>query len=82
MALWFDLNINAETIGHVEIRRREALDLRNPAAIADVWSTYDVRRDGLLVGQVRHRYGDRAWKLLALACSLINTTDATREPAP
>jgi hypothetical protein len=74
MALWFTLSINDERIGHVEIRRREPLDLRDPAAIADVWSMYDVRRDGHLVGQVRHRYGAGAWTLLALASNLIDAS--------
>lgn len=73
MALWFDLNINEQRIGTVEIRRKEHLDLSNAAAIANVWSTYDVRRDGELIGQVRHMYGDGAWKLLALVADLIAT---------
>ena len=73
MALWFDLRINAQTIGNVEIRRRSWLDLDDPLT-ADTWNTYDVRRDGVLVGQVRHRYGHGAWKLLALAASLLDET--------
>lgn len=74
MALWFDLKVNHDRIGTVEIRRREALDIRDPAVIADVRSTYDVRVNGHLIGQVReHRYGDGAWRLLALATDLIDT---------
>lgn len=71
MALWFYLSINDQRIGVVGIRRREPLDLTDPAAIAHVESTYDVRRDEVLVGQVRHVYGHGAWKLLALAADLI-----------
>ncbi len=71
MALWFNLSINEQRLGGVEIRRREHLDLTNPAAIADTWSTYDVWRDGVPIGQVRHVYGHGAWKLLALAADLI-----------
>jgi hypothetical protein len=71
MALWFNLKINEQCIGGVEVQRREPLDLSDPSAIADTWSTYDVRRDGVLVGQVRHVYGHGAWKLLSLASDLI-----------
>lgn len=71
MALWFRLNINLERIGVVEIRRRGQLDLSDPVAIANVRSTYDVRRNGHLVGQVTHRYGDGAWRLVAHAADLI-----------
>lgn len=72
MALWFDLKINHEHIGTVEIRRREHLDITDRAAIADVVSTYTVRQSGHLIGEVRHRYGDGAWRLLALATNLID----------
>lgn len=72
MALWFNLRAGSQPIGHVEIQRREHLDLTDPAAIADLWSTYDVRCDGRLVGQVRHCYGHGAWKLLTLAASLLD----------
>ena len=78
MAVWFDLRLNAERLGAVEIRRREPLDLTDPAAIANTWSTYDVRRDGVLVGQVRHVYGHGAWHLLALATGLIAQEDDDR----
>lgn len=75
MAVWFNLSINEQRIGGVEIRRREHLDLSDPAAIADTWNTYDVWRDGVHVGQVRHVYGHGAWQLLALASSLIASAD-------
>jgi len=82
MALWLKLNVNHEEIGFVEIRRREYLDLTDPAAIADTWSTYDVFRNGRTVGQVRHVYGHGAWKLLALASDLIAQEAApAAEPA-
>lgn len=71
MALWFDLRVNANRIGLVEIRRVEHLDLADQAAIADAVSTYRIRRDGRYVGAVRHRYGDGAWQLLAAAADLI-----------
>lgn len=71
MALWFNLAVNAERIGHVEIQRREYFDLTDQAAIADAVGTYDVYRDGWPVGQVRHRYGDGAWRLLALVAGLL-----------
>lgn len=76
MALWFRLNINSERIGTVEIRRRERLDLTDRAAIQDAVSTYEVRRDGVLLGTVEHRYGDKAWRLLATAAELIAKEDA------
>ena len=75
MALWFQLKVNAELLGTVEIRRQEDLDLSDLAAIAYTWSTYDVRRDGILVGQVRHVYGHGAWHLLALVASLLADDD-------
>lgn len=71
MALWFTLCDNAESLGMVEVRCREWLDLSDPAAIADVWSTYDVYRDWELVGQVRHQYGRGPWRLLMLAVAAI-----------
>lgn len=71
MALWFDLNINGRLIGEVEIQRREPLDLTDQAAIQDAVSTYDVFNRGRLIGQVRHRYGDGAWRLLAIAAALL-----------
>lgn len=77
MALWFNLRINDERIGVVEIQRRELLDLSDPAAIANEWCTYDVLRDEQLIGQVRHMYGHGAWRLLALASNLL-----ANEPAP
>ena len=80
MALWFNLAINDERIGQVEIKRLEFLDLSDPEAIADVWSTYEVRRDGRLVGQVRHQYGHGAWRLLALASALLDSDDLERRP--
>lgn len=71
MALWFQLKVNTELLGTVEIRRCTTLDLADPAAIADVISTYTVRRDTAYVGTVQHRYGDGAWKLLAAVTSLL-----------
>lgn len=76
MSLWFDLNLTAGrghhvVIGQVEIRRVEWLDLTDQAAIADVVSTYDVHHDGQHIGQVRHRYGDGKWPLVAKAANLI-----------
>lgn len=68
--LWFDLNINEERIGLATIRRREKLDLADPAVIHAVCS-YEVSHDGKHVGIVTHRYGDGAWKLVALAAALI-----------
>lgn len=78
MALWFNLRINRSGIGMVEIRRREDLDISNSAAIQDAVSTYDVFRDEEQIGTVEHRYGDRAWKLLALATDLLAKEDAGR----
>lgn len=76
MAMWFRLRINAEHIGMVEVRRQEHLDLTNQAAIQDAVSTYSVFRDGQPIGSVKHRYGDGAWKLLALTADLIVEEDA------
>jgi hypothetical protein len=76
MAVWFGLNSSAERIGDVVIRRVEPLDLADPAAIQDVVSTYEVSRDGLLVGTVKHRYGDKAYRLVSLATALIAEEDA------
>src|SRR5690349_20576276 len=86
MALWFNLNCNDERIGQVEIRRREHLGLSNPPGIRDAVSTYDLRRDGELVGAVKHRYGDGAGRLLGLAADLIeqeaSVFDPSWRPAP
>jgi hypothetical protein len=71
MALWFDVNINSQRIGTIDIQRREPLDLTDPASIQDAVCTYVVRRDGDLVGTVRHRYGDGVWVLLVIATDLI-----------
>ena len=73
MALWFSLKVNADKIGLMEIRRREDLNLHDPAAIADVVCTYRVIVDGVHVAEVRHRYGDGAWKLVALAAEAAST---------
>lgn len=82
MALWFDLMVNMGHLGTVGIRCREHLDLTNQAAIQDAVSTYEVSRSGRLVGTVRHRYGDGAWRLLALASALIADKDANTPRGP
>lgn len=69
--LWFDLRLNSQTIGSMEIQRHEDLDLGDPAS-ADTVCTYTVYVDGLNVGEVRHRYGDGAWRLVALAADLAS----------
>lgn len=71
MALWFELRINAQGIGLVQIQRREPLDLGDPSAIRDAVSTYTVMHDHVYVGTIRHRYGDGAMRLVALATALI-----------
>lgn len=82
MSVWFALRINSGHIGTVEIRRTEYLDLSDKAAIQDVVSTYEVKRDDVLVGTVEHRYGDGAWRLVSLACDLVARADAPHRPAP
>lgn len=79
MALWFDLKINAEQIGSIEVRRQEPFDLNSPA-VNEQWFTYNVRRDGRLVGQVRHYYGHGAWQLLTLVSSLLAEDDRAAPP--
>ena len=69
--LWYDLKIGAELIGEVEIQRMQRLDLSDPEAIQDVISPYRVRVNRVVIGVVRHRYGDGAWVLNALAADLI-----------
>jgi hypothetical protein len=76
MSLWFDLNINDQRIGDVDIQRVEPLDVSDPVAIADVVSAYTVRRNGVPIGTVHHRYGDGAWRLLVLAANCIDIHDA------
>jgi hypothetical protein len=71
VALWFVLRVGDERLGGVEVRRQERLDLRDRSAIADVVSTYQVHRDEVLVGEVRHRYGAGAWQLLAAVAALL-----------
>lgn len=75
MSVWFGVNLNAERIGDVVIRRVEPLDLADPAAIQDVVSTYEVSRDGRLVGTVKHRYGAGPFRLVSLATALIAEED-------
>jgi hypothetical protein len=75
MAVWFHLNINDTVIGMVEIRRRQPLDLTDQAGIQDVVSIYTVSRDHRKVGEVQHRYGDGAWRLVAAAADLIACDD-------
>jgi hypothetical protein len=74
VALWFDLNINAHTLGLVEIQRLDDLDLRDPEAIADKVCTYLVRFDHIDIGYVQHRYGDGAFRLAEIACGLLART--------
>jgi hypothetical protein len=81
MALHYDLQINREMIGWVEIQRIEERDISNAAAVADVWSTYKVKRDGRLVGTLQHRYGDGAWQLNRLAAALLADDDLARRAA-
>ena len=78
MALWARLMVNAEQIGVVEIQRREFLDLTAQASIQDEVSTYDVTVDGQACGTVRHRYGDGAWRLLALAAEAVAARNAAQ----
>jgi len=73
VAVWFEVNINSQYIGDVEIRRREKLDLGDQAAIQDVVSTYLVTLNGMHMGDVRHRYGDGVWRLIAIATEIIAT---------
>ena len=77
MALWFDLNIGANRLGTVEVRRQEPFDLTDPA-VNEQWFTYNVRRDGELIGQVRHLYAHGAWQLLSLVSALLAADDQTR----
>jgi hypothetical protein len=80
MSAWYSVKINDQHIGMVEIQRQEPLDLSDPAAIADEVCTYTVRRDRQVVGEVKHRYGDKVWKLNALAAALIANVDASKPP--
>lgn len=68
MSLWLAPRVGlADPVGHMEIRRREYLDLSDKAAIADAVSTYEVRIDSEFRATVSHRYGDGAWVLLRKA---------------
>ena len=69
MAVEVLLGINGCDVGFVEVRRVDPVDVAVPDA--DVVCTYDVRRDGCVVGQVKHRYGDGVWQLAASATALI-----------
>lgn len=80
MAMWFDLRVGTEHVGGIEIRRQEPFDLTDPA-INEQWFTYNVRRDGRLVGQVRHVYGHGAWRLLELVSSLLAEDDWVQREA-
>lgn len=78
MSLWFLLNINNQCIGRLDVQRQDDLDLSDPAAIADVVSTYTVRVDELDRAEVRHRYGDGAWVLVRRALNAaFPVVDAT-----
>ncbi len=67
--------MNGNPITSVEVQRHEHLDLSDQQAIAGVVNTYEVRRDGIPMGTVRHRYGDKAPRLSALALALIADLD-------
>jgi hypothetical protein len=75
MAVHFIVRINGAEVGGVKIQRVEPLDFNDPA-VADAVCTYDVRHDGRDVGQVRHRYGDDAYRLVSLATALIAEENA------
>lgn len=71
MSLWARVNVNADRVGLIEVQRDEHLDLTGDRAQVDAAvCSYTVRLDGREIGKVRHRYGDRAWRLLAKACDL------------
>jgi hypothetical protein len=75
MSLYFDLRIQHQIIGSMEIQRVEDLDLIDKEAIADAVSTYKVRVNDKMVGTVHHRYGDGAWVLLGKAVELYVSMD-------
>ncbi len=79
MALYFDLRINSNVLGRVEVRRQERVDISDPEAIADEIFTYTVTRDGRPMGTVVHRYGRGAWALLAEVADLLAELDGERE---
>lgn len=68
MSLWFDLQVNSETIGRLEIRR---LTRRVTSTDPDSINRYVVILDGEEIGQVEHRYGDGPWELVRKALEYI-----------
>jgi hypothetical protein len=58
-----------KSLGLVEIQRVDNVTEGNPGP--DLVSTYSVRVEGVQLGTVRHRYGDGAWRLLALASEAV-----------
>jgi hypothetical protein len=75
MSLWAELRVGTVYVGFLEIQRAEHLDLSDKAAIADTVNTYNVFKDNNLVGTVKHRYGDGAWKLFQLAVNILPDDD-------
>lgn len=74
MSLWFTPRVNnLQPLGAFDAQRREHLDISDPVAVADVVSTYTIRIDGRMIGEVRHRYGDGAWALIRAGLDLAAT---------
>lgn len=80
MGLGIKIDINGNGIGKAFIRRTEYVDISDPAAIADKVLTYAVHLNGLMIGYVEHRYGDGAWKLVAIASEFIHKYQDTEKP--
>lgn len=70
MSLWFDLNVNQDTIARVAIRR--VSNVGTGALAPDVVSSYEVTLDDKRMGYVDHRYGNGPYFLVGLAMSMIN----------
>jgi hypothetical protein len=69
MSLHFDLRLGRTGLGFVEIQRLTNTD---EVTLPDsAISTYEVRLDDRVLGQVQHRYGNGAWALVRAALELI-----------
>jgi hypothetical protein len=74
MGMAIEVNINGLRIGRAFVRRKEYFDISDRDAVADNVSTYEVSLDNRYIGEVRHRYGDGAWKLTAIVAEFLHET--------
>jgi hypothetical protein len=81
MSLWFILHVDAESLGHVEIRRITEPKISLPGKVdPESRDTYRIWLDSKMLGEVDHRHGDGPWHLVHLAMNIIKYQPKQPDP--